>query len=66
MNITNELTPTIEKLESYITSTSNPEAKEAAALMIRDLYAIAVDATMLSTFPEEVIKKRKKKNLFNL
>ena len=66
MTITNELSPVVEKLESYITSTSNPEAKEAATLIIRELYAIAVDVTVLSTFPEEVIKKRKKKNLFNL
>jgi len=33
MNITNELTPAIEKLESYITSTSNPQAKEAATML---------------------------------
>jgi hypothetical protein len=66
MTIANELTAAIEKLENQRNNSSNPETQKAIDLLIRELYEIAIDVTLLQSDPKQVIKSRGKKTFFNL
>ena len=66
MTIANELTAAIEKLENQRNNSSNPETQKAIDLLIRELYEITIDVTLLQSDPKQVIKSRGKKTFFNL
>lgn len=66
MTIANELTAAIEKLQNQRNNSSNPETQKAIDLLIRELYKIAIDVTLLQSDPKQVIKSRGKKTFFNL